>query len=125
MASSVSAAHKRWSQGEADKTVLDGDVVEAIRSITPNDPLLSPFLQALTLNRQPRISLHALYQGWIDTLLAFQAACKTGRFAATDSPELSRRTPRRARGLRAARSRDRAARRRRQAGKADGATESL
>ncbi len=83
---SVSAAHKRWSQGEAGKTVLDGDVVEAILGITRNDPLLSPFLQALTLNRQPRISLHALYQGWIDTLLAFQAACKTGHFAQSESP---------------------------------------
>ena len=28
---SLSAAHKRWSQGEAGKTVLDGDVVDGDR----------------------------------------------------------------------------------------------
>ena len=33
------------------------------------------------LARQPRTTLHALYQGWIDTLLALQAARVTGAFA--------------------------------------------
>lgn len=82
----ISAAHKRWSQGEADKTVLDGDVVEAQFGAVQDDLVATAFRDALALNRQPRLSLHALYQGWIDTLLAFQAACRTGRFKPSDSP---------------------------------------
>jgi hypothetical protein len=83
---SVSAAHKRWSQGEAGKTVLDGDVVEASLNAARDDTVARAFSDALALNHQPRLSLHALYQGWIDTLFAFQPACKTCRFALSDSP---------------------------------------
>ena len=83
---SISAAHKRWSQGEAGKTVLDDNIVEASLDAAPGNSLVQAFFQALALNRQSRLSLHALYQGWIDTLLAFQAACKTGRFMLADSP---------------------------------------
>jgi hypothetical protein len=82
----ISAAHKRWSQGEAGKTVLDGDIVEANPSAALNDSVASAFRDALALNRQSRLSLYALYQGWIDMLLAFQAACKTGHFAPSLSP---------------------------------------
>jgi hypothetical protein len=82
---SISAAHKRWSQGEAGKTVLDGDIVEANLGTTIDSDLASSFCNELALNRQPRLSLFALYQGWIDTLFAFQAACKTGRFVLADS----------------------------------------
>jgi hypothetical protein len=83
---SISAAHKRWSQGEAGKTVLDDTVVEASLDTARDDSLMPMFFQALAVNRQPRLSLHSLYQGWIDTLLAFQAARKTGRFTLCDSP---------------------------------------
>lgn len=83
---SISAVHKRWSQGEARKTVLDGDVVEATINSAHGDSVAGGFRDALTLDRQPRLSLHALYQGWIDTLLAFQAARKTGRFRLAPSP---------------------------------------
>ena len=82
---SISAVHKRWSQGEAGKTVLDGDVVEAIMSPAQGEPVKGSFRDALAMNRQPHLSIHALYQGWIDTLLAFQAACRTGRFAPATS----------------------------------------
>lgn len=82
---SISAVHKRWSQGEAGKTVLDGDVVEVIVGSAQDESVRAGFRDALALNRQPRLSLHALYQGWIDTLLAFQAACRTGRFARATS----------------------------------------
>lgn len=66
--------------------MLDGDVIEASLSAAPDNTLVSAFCHALALNRQPRLSLHALFQGWIDSLFAFQAACKTGRFAPSDSP---------------------------------------
>ncbi len=82
---SISAVHKRWSQGEAGKTVLDGEVVEAIMRPAQDESAKAAFRDALALDRQPRLSLHALYQGWIDTLLAFQAACRTGRFTPATS----------------------------------------
>ena len=82
----ISAAHKRWSHGEAGKTVLDGDIVEASLGAARDGSLTPTFHRALALNRQPRLSLFELYQGWIDTLVAFQAACKTGRFSPSESP---------------------------------------
>lgn len=86
----LSAAHKRWSQGEAGKTVLDGEVVAVDWEGLGDDPHQVPFLEALALGRQPRTSLFALVQGWIDTLLALQAARRTGTFAAPDSAEAAR-----------------------------------
>jgi hypothetical protein len=79
----VSAAHIRWSQGEAGKTVLDRDIV----TVRVEGEGKGAFLEAVSLGRQPRISLHALYQGWIDTLLSLQAALVTGRFAIPTSPD--------------------------------------
>lgn len=73
----LSAAHKRWSQGEAGKTVLEGDVVAAGWDIEH----WPAFRDALALDKQPRTTLFALYQGWIDTLLAQQAAWVTGVFS--------------------------------------------
>lgn len=77
----LSAAHKRWSQGEAGKTVLEGDVVAAEWDAERDAERWPAFRDALALGRQPRTTLHALYQGWIDTLLALQAARVTGAFA--------------------------------------------
>ena len=77
----LSAAHKRWSQGEAGKTVLEGDVVAAAWDVEHDGESLPAFRNALALGKQPRTTLHALYQGWIDTLLALQAARVTGAFA--------------------------------------------
>src|SRR5262245_23432397 len=65
----ISAAHKRWSHGQAGKIVLDDDIVEASPGAAPNDSVASAFRDALSLNHQSRLSLYALYQGWIDTLL--------------------------------------------------------
>lgn len=78
----ISAAHKRWSQGEANKTVLDGDIVWVDWTPEVDEPFRTPFLEALAMTRQPRASLLALYGGWIDTLLALQVARRTGHFSA-------------------------------------------
>jgi len=77
----LSAAHKRWSQGEAGRTVLEGDVVAAEWDTEHDADRWPAFRDALALGRQPRTTLHALYQGWIDILLALQAARVTGAFA--------------------------------------------
>ena len=76
---SLSMVHKRWSQGEADRVVLDGDVVTTQPYLSDDVPVAA-FIDSLAIRRQPQGSLNALYQGWIDTVLALQAAARTGTF---------------------------------------------
>jgi hypothetical protein len=76
---SVSLAHKRYALKEADKIVLDGEPVTVV--IQPaSSGILAAFLDALDLARQPQVTLYALYQGWMDTVIALQAAEVTGDF---------------------------------------------
>lgn len=82
----LSLAHKRWSQGEAGKTVLEGEPV-AVDSPRDGDAHGLALVAALALGRQPQVSLLALYQGWVDVLLALEAARRTGRFEMLDSAE--------------------------------------
>lgn len=104
---SLSLAHKRWSlaagqrsdsgslraagQSEADKVVLDGEVLAVSAHGDPSGPAedatMAAFVQALALSRQPRSNLHALYQGWVDTLIAHDAARRTGRFSIAGTAE--------------------------------------
>lgn len=85
----LSLAHIRWAQKEADKTVLDGAPSMARLYGEASSGLIGQhdFLQALSLRNQPRADLHALYQGWLDTLTALQAAAITGRFATSENAE--------------------------------------
>lgn len=74
----LSVAHKRWAQNEAGKTVLDGEVL-AVDWNEKLDGIYWPeFRATLALGRQPTTTLHALYQGWFDSLLALLAARITG-----------------------------------------------
>lgn len=82
----LSLAHKRWSLGEAGRTVLAGEVVECRLGDNGATRLEENFLAALPLARQPRTNLYALYQGWIDTLLALLASRVTGTFTRTETP---------------------------------------
>ena len=77
----MSAAHKRWSQGEAGKTMLDGDIIRVDWAPEVDELFRAPFLEALAITRQPRGSLLTLYSGWIDILLTLQAARRTGHFS--------------------------------------------
>jgi hypothetical protein len=83
----LSLAHKRWAHNEAGKTVLDGDVLEASLYPPARPELTRQFVDALALDKQPRLSLHALYQGWMDSVVALQTACVTGVFAVPSSRE--------------------------------------
>ena len=85
----LSMVHIRWAQKEADKTVLDGELIQGtfMRNWADTGPdadadaaTLNAFMGALPISRQPRTDLLALYQGWMDTLSAWQAAAVTGRF---------------------------------------------
>jgi hypothetical protein len=77
----ISGAHKRWSLGDSGKTVLDGDVITTEWDAEPDSQHWSAFLDAIALRKQPRTSLYSLYQGWLDTLLALQAARVNGSFS--------------------------------------------
>lgn len=83
----LSLVHIRWAQKEADKTVLDGDLIQGVfvcngsaaASVIDADTV-DAFTNAMDLSKQPRTDLLTLYQGWMDTLSAWQAAAVTGRF---------------------------------------------
>lgn len=81
----LSLAHIRWAQNEAGKVVLDGEPVRVL--LGDQSGINTAFLQALSLARQPRNDLRALYQGWLDTLSAYQAALLTGKFAISANDE--------------------------------------
>lgn len=84
---SVSLVHKRRSEAEADRVVLDGDTVTAQPYLIGDMAITASFLASLALGRQPHTSLSALYQGWIDTLHALTAAVHTGVFQSADTTE--------------------------------------
>ena len=77
----LSLAHKRRSQSEAGKTVIDGNVIAVRLGDSCPDDCVTAFCGALALTRQPRATLHALYQGWIDAVQALRAARVTGVFS--------------------------------------------
>ena len=82
----ISLAHKRWSLGEAGKTVVDGDVIAAELGDNVPFELSAAFCDSLSLSHQPRTTLYVLYQGWIDRLQALRAASVTGDFLVPTSP---------------------------------------
>ena len=95
----LSLAHKRWAQNEADKVVLEGDLQMAqmgtdmsrenssIDLYEPASSVDQAFLASLALSSQPQATLHALYQGWMDCVQALLAARLTGRYRTPRSPE--------------------------------------
>ena len=80
----LSLAHIRQAQNEAHKTVLDG---ESVLATLPGDAIGHSCLQAMALTYQPRSNLFELYQGWIDTVMALEAAQVTGHFIPSASRE--------------------------------------
>ncbi len=98
----LSLAHKRWAQNEADKVVLDGSLISVTVSASLSevnaadashpDPAEaaqteSAFIQSLSVTRQPQATLHALYQGWVDCVQALLAARLTGSYQTPTTPE--------------------------------------
>lgn len=81
----LSLGHKRSSQHEASKVVLDGDITSL--SLALDAPPPDDLLAAMSLDRLPHRNLMALYQGWIDVLLAAQAEGITGQFSLAATPE--------------------------------------
>ncbi len=82
---SLSLAHKRWSQGEKGKVVI-----EVVRRTTPFQPAAptaeeAAFLASLALASQPARDLYTVYQGWLDRVAALEAAQITGTFVPPES----------------------------------------
>ncbi len=83
----LSLVHIRWAQKEADKAMLDGDLIQGVfvckgstAASVMDAGTVNAFINAMDLSKQPRTDLLTLYQGWMDTLSAWQAAAVTGRF---------------------------------------------
>jgi hypothetical protein len=73
-------AHKRWSQGETGQIVID-----ELRATAPFQPEnatseTAQFLARLAVGGLPQGNLFALYQSWLDSVLALEAAQITGAF---------------------------------------------
>jgi hypothetical protein len=77
----LSLAHKRWSQGETGKVVVDD-----VRGVAFNPEALSSheaaFLASVAIARLPARDLFTLYDGMLARLVALDAARITGAFAA-------------------------------------------
>lgn len=85
----ISLAHKRRSQGEAGATVLDGALVVANPAAAVSADVGAAFASEIAVARQPRADLLALYQGWMDTVVALLAAQVTGTFAVLAAPGMA------------------------------------
>jgi hypothetical protein len=82
---SLSLAHKRWSQGETGKVVIE-DVQRTapfrLDALTAEE---AAFLASLAVSSLPNRDLFSLYQGWLDRVAALEAARITGVFTPPDS----------------------------------------
>jgi len=85
----LSLAHKRWSQGETGRVVIED--VHCTAPFRPDAPaaIEALFLASLKLSSLPARDLFTIYQGWLDRVDALEAAKITGRFAAPDSANLA------------------------------------
>jgi Domain of unknown function (DUF4391) len=83
----LSLAHKRWSQGETGKVVIED--VHRTAPFRPDAPKADEalFLASLAVSSLPNRDLFALYQGWLDRVAALEAARITGTFAVPDSAD--------------------------------------
>jgi len=76
----VSVAHKRWSEGESGKVVIED--LRSTAPFRPENPSTEErqFLARISVGSLPQRDLFALYQGWLDSVLALEAAQITGAF---------------------------------------------
>lgn len=77
----LSLAHKRWSQGETGKVVIED--LRSTANFRPDAPKPeeSLFLISLAISTLSNSNLFTLYQGWLDRVNSLKAAQITGQFA--------------------------------------------
>jgi hypothetical protein len=83
---SLSLAHKRWSQGDAGKVVIEEVRQSALSPDAPSTQE-AEFLASLAVSRLPSRDLFTLYDGMLARIAALEASRITGAFAPPDSPE--------------------------------------
>jgi hypothetical protein len=75
----LSLAHKRWSQGEAGKVVIEG-----VRQVplSPDSPSTeeAAFLSSLAVSLLPAADLFTMYEGILSLVISLEAAKITGSF---------------------------------------------
>jgi hypothetical protein len=76
----ISLAHKRFSEGQRDKYVLEETGAADLGSDAATNSC-SRLLESLAIANVSAANLFELYQGWFYRLSAFQAAAITGSFA--------------------------------------------
>ena len=86
---SLSFAHKRWSQGEAGKVVIEDVLRTVLSQPDTQDTGESLFLASLALSVLPRRDMYVLYQGWLDCVAALEACRITGAFSLPGTAEHS------------------------------------
>jgi len=86
---SLSLAHKRWSQGEAGKVVIENVCRTSSLNMETLEAQEAQFLSSLALSILPAADLFVLYQAWIDRLAGLEAASITGSFTPPTSAEHS------------------------------------
>ncbi len=77
---SLALAHKRRSQGEIGAVVLEETCCTKGFDAGTRNPEDEAFLESLSLAQLPRANMYTLYQGWLERVVALQAAAITGRF---------------------------------------------
>lgn len=84
---SLSLAHKRWSQGETGRVVIED--VQRTAPFRPKAPTKeeAEFLASVAVANLPNRDLFTLYQGWLDRIAALEAAKITGSYAPPDSSD--------------------------------------
>lgn len=82
---SLSLAHKRFSQAEEGKTIIEGLLAVGDLALKEPPQEVTNFLGRLVLSEQPSVNMYALYQGWIEKLEALVAARITGQYTLPES----------------------------------------
>jgi hypothetical protein len=83
---SLSLAHKRWSQGETGKVVIEDVRLVALSPDAPSNQE-DAFLASIAVSRLPSRDLFVLYDGILARLAALVASRITGAFAPPESGE--------------------------------------
>ena len=83
---SLSLAHKRWSQGETGKVVIEEVRQVSVAPVTPSAEERA-FLASLAVSRLPSGNLFVLYDGLLARLAALEASRITGTFTQPNTAE--------------------------------------
>lgn len=83
----LSLAHKRFSQGEAGKSVIEDLRSTTLLQHSNPTPQETAFLTNAAIAKLKSENLFTLYQGWIDRVVTLNASRITGVFQPPDSAE--------------------------------------